>query len=299
MRMVACDLDGTIVRPDGTVSQRTVAALAACEQVGVRVVFVTGRPPRWMASVAAATGHHGVAVCANGAIVYDLAAERVIATRGIPAADVHGIARAVQTAVPGGAFALETVHGFRREPGYQPRWPGPDGSVAPLDELLADAPVVLKMLYRLDRGTADDMLAAARGALHGLAEPVHSDAADSLLEIAALGVSKASTLAVLAEQQGLGPQDVVAFGDMPNDVPMLRWAGLGVAVADAHPEALAAASLVAPACLDDGVAQVVERLLAEQLPASVSLPFDPPHRVDPVGPVTPAHSDAAHGAAGP
>jgi hydroxymethylpyrimidine pyrophosphatase-like HAD family hydrolase len=282
MRMVACDLDGTIVRPDGTVSPRTVAALASCERAGVRVVFVTGRPPRWMAPVAAATGHHGIAVCANGAIVYDLAAERVITTRGIPAAEVHRVARAMLAAVPGGAFALETADGFRREPAYRPRWPGAEGPVAPLDELLADAPVVLKMLYRLDRGTADDMLAAARGALDGLAEPVHSDATDSLLEIAALGVSKASTLAVLAEQQGLGPRDVVAFGDMPNDVPMLRWAGMGVAVADGHPEAIAAASFVAPACIDDGVAQVVERLLAQGSAPTAPLPSDP------VGPV---HSD--------
>jgi hydroxymethylpyrimidine pyrophosphatase-like HAD family hydrolase len=268
MRMVACDLDGTIVRPDGTVSPRTVAALAACERAGVRVVFVTGRPPRWMAPVATATGHHGIAVCANGAIVYDLAAERVVRTRGIPAADVHGVARAVRDAVPGGAFALETLDGFRREPAYRSRWPGAGAPVAPLDELLADAPVVLKMLYRVEQGAADDMLAAARCALDGLAEPVLSDAADSLLEIAALGVSKASTLATLAEQEGLGPQDIVAFGDMPNDVPMLQWAGTGVAVADAHPEAIAAASFVAPACLDDGVAQVVERLLAERLAAA-------------------------------
>jgi hydroxymethylpyrimidine pyrophosphatase-like HAD family hydrolase len=290
MRMVACDLDGTIVRPDGTVSPRTVAALAACERAGVRVVFVTGRPPRWMAPVAAATGHDGIAVCANGAIVYDLAAQRVIATRGIPAADVHRIARAVRGAVPGGAFALETVGGFLREPGYRPRWPGSHGLVAPLDDLLADAPVVLKMLYRLDHGAADEMLAAARRALHGLAEPVHSDATDSLLEIAALGVSKASTLAVLAEQQGLGPQDVVAFGDMPNDVPMLQWAGTGVAVGDGHPEAIAAASLVAPACLDDGVAQVVERLLAGESPTSLPPPTDRVH---------PVHPDADQGRACP
>jgi hydroxymethylpyrimidine pyrophosphatase-like HAD family hydrolase len=264
MRMVACDLDGTIVRPDGTVSPRTVSALAACERAGVRVVFVTGRPPRWMAPVAQATGHRGLAICANGAVVYDLAAERVVETRGIPGADVHRVAGAVLGAVPGGAFALETTRGFRREPAYRPRWSGSDGPVAPLDELLADAPVVLKLLYRLDRGVADDMLAAARAALGGLAEPVHSDATDSLLEISAPGVSKASTLAVLAERAGLGPQDVVAFGDMPNDVPMLTWAGTGVAVAGAHPEALAAATFVAPGCLDDGVAQVVEQLLAEQ-----------------------------------
>src|SRR5947209_3415650 len=140
MRMVACDLDGTIVRPDGTVSPRTVAALAACERAGVRVVFVTGRPPRWMAPVAAATGHSGIAVCANGAIVYDLAAQRVISTRGIPAAEVRRIARAVLDAVPGGAFALETAGGFRREPAYRRRWPGPDGPVGPLGDLLADAP---------------------------------------------------------------------------------------------------------------------------------------------------------------
>jgi len=131
----------------------------------------------------------------------------VVTIRGIPSAEVRRVARAMHDAVPGGAFALETAAGFCREPAYRPRWPGSEGPVAPLDELLARTPVVLKMLYRLDRGTADDMLAAARAALQGLAEPVHSDASDSLLEIAALGVSKASTLAVLAEQQGLGPQD--------------------------------------------------------------------------------------------
>jgi hypothetical protein len=119
------------------------------------------------------------------------------------------------------------------------------------------------------------MLAAARGALDGIAEPVHSNAADSLLEIAAPGVSKASTLALLAEEAGLGPEDVVAFGDMPNDVPMLRWAGTGVAVGGAHPEALAAAVLVAPACLDDGVAQVIEQLLAGRPLPDVALDVGP------------------------
>jgi hypothetical protein len=275
MRMVACDLDGTIVRPDGTVSARTVAALAACAGAGVRVVFVTGRPPRWMTAVAHATGHHGVAVCANGAVVYDVAAERVVSTRAVAVADVPVIARAVRAAVPGGAFAIETVGGFRREPGYVPRWPNPHEVVASLPELLQDDPVVLKVLYRVEAGDPDVMLAAARGALDGIAEPVHSNAADSLLEIAAPGVSKASTLALLAEEAGLGPEDVVAFGDMPNDVPMLRWAGTGVAVGGAHPEALAAAVLVAPACLDDGVAQVIEQLLAGRPLPDVALDVGP------------------------
>src|SRR3954469_15183130 len=100
MRMGACHPDGALGRPDGAASRRTVAALAACERAGVRVVFVTGRPPRWMAPVAQATGHRGLAICANGSVVYDLAAEQVVETRGIPGADVHRIARAVLTAVP-------------------------------------------------------------------------------------------------------------------------------------------------------------------------------------------------------
>jgi Cof subfamily protein (haloacid dehalogenase superfamily) len=262
MRMVACDLDGTIVRPDGSVSERTVAALAACERAGVRVVFVTGRPPRWMAPVADATGHHGVAVCANGAVIYDLTAERVLATRALPPDSVRDIAAAVRRAVPGGAFAAETLSGFRREPGYAPRRGLEDVPVGPLEELLADEPVVVKLLYRLEHGVADAMLAAARAALDGLAEPVHSDGGGCLLEISALGVSKASTLAEIATRRGLGPQDVVAFGDMPNDVPMLRWAGISYAVADGHREALAAADRLAPPCGEDGVAQVLEQLLA-------------------------------------
>jgi Cof subfamily protein (haloacid dehalogenase superfamily) len=262
MRMVACDLDGTIVRPDGSVSERTVAALTACEGVGVRVVFVTGRPPRWMAPVAMATGYRGVAVCANGAVIYDLTSESVLATRALPLEAVPEVVAALRRDVPGGAFAMETLAGFRREPGYVLRPGMEDVRVGSLDELLADKPVVVKLLYRVEDGVADAMLAAAREALDGLAEPVHSDGGGCLLEISGLGVSKASTLAEIATGGGLGPQDVVAFGDMPNDVPMLRWAGIGYAVADGHREALAAADRLAPPCLEDGVAQVLEQLLA-------------------------------------
>jgi Cof subfamily protein (haloacid dehalogenase superfamily) len=261
MRLVACDLDGTIVRPDGSVTARTATALDACEREGIRVVFVTGRPPRWMAPIADATRHHGIAVCANGAVVYDLAAERVVRIRAIPVDTVRDVARIVRQAVPGGAFALETMDGFRREPGYRPRLAVHDVPVGQLDELLADEPVVVKLLYRVESGVADDMLAAARAALEGIAEPVHSDAASGMLEIAAAGVSKASTLADLAAEDGIGPQDVVAFGDMPNDVPMLLWAGTGYAMAGGHPEAVAAADRTVPACEDDGVAQVLEQLL--------------------------------------
>jgi hydroxymethylpyrimidine pyrophosphatase-like HAD family hydrolase len=200
-------------------------------------------------------------VCANGAVVYDMGTERIVRTRAIPTATVRDVARLVRRAVPGGAFAVETLDGFRREPAYVPRRGLGDDPVGSLEELLEAAPVVVKLLYRVEAGVADDMLAAARAALDGVAEPVHSDGASGMLEIAAPGVSKASTLAELAAQDGIGPEEVIAFGDMPNDVPMLLWAGVGYAMGGGHPDAVAAADRTAPRCEEDGVAQVLEHLL--------------------------------------
>ena len=263
MRLVASDLDGTIVHRDGTVSPRTVAALAACEAAGIDVLFVTGRPPRWMGPVAAATGHHGQAICGNGAVLYDLGTERVVSTRALTARAVLEATAALREVLPDAVFALETTGGYRREPVFLPHHEAARAArVGGVAELLADDPVVVKVLCRVEGMTADPILAAARAVLAGIAEPVHSDSTGSMIEISALGVSKASTLALIAQERGIDPADVVAFGDMPNDVPMLRWAGLGYAMADGHAEALAAADEVAPPCAEDGVAQVLEELLA-------------------------------------
>jgi Cof subfamily protein (haloacid dehalogenase superfamily) len=269
MRLVASDLDGTIVRPDGTISPRTVAALRACEAGGVTVVFVTGRPPRWMAPIARATGHRGLAICGNGAVLYDVGSERVVGTRVLPTQSVLAAVAAVRAVLPEGVFALETTSGYRREPAFLPHHEAARAAqVGTVAELVADGPLVVKILCRVEGVTADPILAAARAVLGGIAEPVHSDSTGSMIEISALGVSKASTLALVAEQRLIEPADVVAFGDMPNDVPMLRWAGRGYAMADGHPEAIAAADEVAPPCVEDGVAQVLERLLAAATPAA-------------------------------
>jgi hydroxymethylpyrimidine pyrophosphatase-like HAD family hydrolase len=261
--MVATDLDGTIVLPDQSVSPRTVAALEACADAGVHVVFVTGRPPRWMAPVVEATGRTGTAVCANGALVYDLVTAEVVHAHELPARDVQEVARRLRAVLPGAAFALETRLGFRREAGYQTRWDTfSDQDVGGLAELLADDPGVVKLLVRVEGATSDELLDLARPLLDGLGEPTHSNARDNLLEVSAPGVSKASTLADLAARRGVAAQDVVAFGDMPNDVAMLAWAGRGFAMAGGHPDAVRAADALAPPCAEDGVAQVLEALLA-------------------------------------
>lgn len=266
--VVATDLDGTIVRSDGTISTRTCRVLATLEDAGVLVVFVTGRPPRWMRPVAEATGHHGLAVCANGALVYDLHAERVIERRLMAASAARRVAELLRARLPEVRFAAERGDAYVQEPGYRPRWPVPPATPSlELDELLAEP--VAKLLVRHPVLDADALLAVATAAVGDLASLTHSSR-DGLLEISAPGVSKASGLAALVAAHGHGAEAVVAFGDMPNDLPLLAWAGRAVAVANAHPSVLAAVSEVAGSNDDDGVATYLEGLYGLPTPPVVA-----------------------------
>jgi Cof subfamily protein (haloacid dehalogenase superfamily) len=257
-RLVATDLDGTIVRSDGTVSERTLAAIARVEAAGVPFVMVTGRPIRWMADIAGKTGHRGVAICANGALAYDMHTETVLRSSLLEGPAAMQVVSALREAVPGIAFAVERLEsGFAHEPTYIPRWDSADPRTsADIEELLSGG--VVKLLARHEALGSDELLAAARDAVPTGATLTHSSA-DGLLEISGEGVSKASGLASYAAEVGVLAQDVVAFGDMPNDLPMLLWAGHSVAVGNAHPEVLAVASEVTATNDDDGVAQVLER----------------------------------------
>ena len=264
LRLVATDLDGTVLRRDGSVSPRTVAALRAAEDSGVMVVVATGRPPRWMRPVADALGHTGIAVCSNGAVVYDLHTDEILEHTPISRDVILAVANAVRAAVPEVAFAVETRDaGFGREASY-PVAGDVDVElgeirVDSLDQLASDD--VIKLLIQHGTLDADGLLEAAREVAGGLAELTHSSQT-GLLEISATGVTKAATLARIAERHQISADDVVAFGDMPNDLPMLAWAGRAYAMANAHPEVLAAADHRAPSNDEDGVAQVVEELLA-------------------------------------
>ena len=266
-RIVATDLDGTLLRRDGTVSERTRAALGRVEAAGATLVFVTGRPPRWLAPVVEQTGHTGLAVCANGAVLYDLHTESVVREHLLEPEAAARLVHALRESLPDAAFAVERplgvgggvdLSGFAHEPEYLVRYPLPEGVLVAAAEELVASPVV-KLLARHRSLGPDDLLARAREVVGDLASLTHSSH-DGLIEISASGVSKASGLSALAEEQGVAREDVVAFGDMPNDLPMLDWAGHAVAVANAHPEVLSVVDEVTASHEDDGVAQVLERL---------------------------------------
>lgn len=261
-RLVASDLDGTLVREDQTVSARTVSVLARIEAAGVPFVMVTGRPPRWMAPVVQATGHRGLALCANGALLYDLHTERVVQAHLLSRAVAREVVQALRREIPGIGFAAEkgpvdgVPGGFSRERGYVPRWDNGQVPIEELQEMVGSD--VVKLLARHEELGSDELLARARAVLGESAELTHSSG-DGLLEISAAGISKASGLAAFAAEHGVPAADVIAFGDMPNDLPMLAWAGRSVAMANAHPEVLALADEVTASNDADGVARVLER----------------------------------------
>ena len=258
-KAVASDLDGTLLRSDGTLDERSLRALAAVEATGAMVVICTARPARWMRPLAEATGHHGVAICANGGVVWDLHTDTPLEESPLEPEIAREIVAALEQGLPGGNWAVERASGFGHEPSYEPRWPVPDDTVVEAVDVLVSQPSLKLMLRHRDL-MADELLQRARELVGHLAELSHSNSADSLLEIAAAGVSKASALTRVCAERGIASEDVIAFGDMPNDLPMLRWAGHAVAVANAHPELLAAADEVTTSNDEAGVARVLERL---------------------------------------
>ena len=243
------------MRSDGTVSAYTQQVLAAVEDLGVPVVFVTGRPLRWAEDVFEYVGSHGLAIVSNGALVWDVANAAVHLERPVAPAHAKEVCRLLRAAVPGSLFAVETLEGTGLEPAYLERHPVPEGTRrAPVEELLSQP--ILKLLARHEELGPQEYWDAAEEAI-GDRMTITWSSSTSLLEMSAPGVTKASTLALLAADLGVEAADVVAFGDMPNDLPMLEWAGTSYAMAGAHATVFEAAGRVAPHHDEDGVASVL------------------------------------------
>ena len=265
-KLIATDLDGTIVTHDGVISLRTIETFKRARDMGVEIFFVTGRPPRWMPEIREAFGF-GSAICGNGAMLYDLMGDRVLEEWLIEVPDQLESVKRLRASIPRVSFAVESHLYFHREKAYIPRWDvGLDNIGVTTIEEVIQAPA-LKMLARCSQQnlSSDEMLAIATVELEGLVTVTHSNPDDSLLEISALGVSKGATLAKMASRLGIDASDCVTFGDNPNDFSMLEWSGRSYAMSSGHPEGIKYAKSVAGPCAEDGVAVAIEALL--DLPA--------------------------------
>jgi hypothetical protein len=264
-RLVASDIDGTLLSPEEKVTPATFSAIAKVLAADVPFVLVSGRPPRWLPGVAAAAGVSGYTVCSNGAVLYDVATDRVLRTRVFEPVTLGDLVHGISAALPESAFAAERVgesaNGlpdgeFVTEGEYSHPWPDVEANPVTRAELIGRP--AIKLLVRHHGVTSDELASAVRDLIGDAAEVTYSSNV-GMLELSVPGITKASGLAEVADLVGVGASDVVAFGDMPNDVPMLAWAGLGVAMANAHPDAVAAADEQTASNAEDGVAAVLAR----------------------------------------
>jgi len=257
--MVGTDMDGPLLDESGSkVSQRNIDALRRAGEAGARVVVATGRPVWWLGPVIEA-GFTGTAVCMNGAVVYDIAAGEIIASSPLSPLTMQNFVGALDRETDEYALAVERlgvdIQACIAEEHYDHPWAFGYFQRADRATLLAEPAAKL-----LVRGTGDSRSLALAARSAG-ADAVHITYStdDGLIEVAAAGVNKGSTLAGLAGRWGIDPRDVIAFGDMPNDLEMLNWAGFGVAMGNAHPDVVAIASEVGAHHHEDGVAQILER----------------------------------------
>ena len=262
-RLVATDVDGTLLDPEERVPPRAAAVIGRLVAAGVGFCLVTGRPPRWIPQVAAQVPEVRLVVCANGSVLYDAADDCVVWSRTLAPEVLAELAARVDGTLPGSRLAVERVptgaadaRPFVAEPEYRHAWPSGADVVADRAEVLSQPAV--KLLVRNPELSSDAMVAVL--------DPVLGHAADltfstgrGLVEISPRGVTKATGLAEVARRHGVSAGDVVAFGDMPNDLEMLRWAGHGVAMGNAHPALLDVADEVTASNGEDGLALVLER----------------------------------------
>lgn len=262
-RMAAIDLDGTLLRSDGSLSQRTRNALAMAAEVGWEILIVTARPPRFVQRLAESAGFSGHIVCCNGALVYDLDTGAIERHSPIATDEVVSLVKRLRVELPDVRFAVERGLEFGWEPEYATG--AGDQYASDVDAIIADALTlcaepVTKLIIQHGDLHLDELLVRVQTVAGGALQITQSGA--PFIEVSAAGVHKAGTVAQVASELDVTPEAVVAFGDMPNDIPVLRWAGRAVAMANAHPLVKAEADEVTLSNDEDGVAVVLERLVA-------------------------------------
>lgn len=251
--VVASDVDGTLLASHGALSSTTADELRTLHDEGVVVVALTARPVRLLRGVEPLWSLVRYAVCDNGATTWDTRTNELVTATTWGSRDLDALAHELRLLVPALSLALECFegtiaeHAFARLAGHQI-----DVEVAQTVRVLTPDGAATKLMAIADGYTPEDLCEALAPGLNTRCRPTHSGGA--FVEIGPPSTSKSAALAVLCEQWGVQAADVVAFGDMPNDLDVLAWAGVGVAMGNAHPAVRAIADDIALSNDEDGVA---------------------------------------------
>lgn len=262
VRLIATDMDGTLLRSDQTISARTLAAIRDAHHAGIVVMAATGRGWRSAVPLLEAAPEITTAVCSNGALVRDIPGEANSDVFAFPAATVQPLVESVVSAVPdaglawelaNGAFGFDHVYAEMR-PDVAEHHPDHEGERPPVGDDM------LKLLVRHPQMDERALLSVLEPVVPSDVLATYSGI--DTVEITGEGVHKAHALAVVCERLGIAAGEVVAVGDNRNDTEMLRWAGRGVAMGNALPAVVAVADEQTAHHMDDGVAIVIEDVLA-------------------------------------
>lgn len=268
-KLIVSDIDGTLLDSNGRVSPRLRDALARAVRAGTKVALATGRPHRWLAPVLDQLPFTPMCVCANGAVVYDPSRDDVLHRHEL---DPETLADLANTAID--VLAGHTDYGFGVErvgdsafdpedqcflitPGYSTDLWDIGYGVVGVDELVS-VPAA-KILVRHKAMTSAELFDLIAPAVDPARAHVTYSMNDGLIEISAPGINKAAGVSIVATELGIDPSDVVAFGDMPNDIEMLAWAGMGVAMGNAASIVHDAADATTASNDDFGLARVIEQ----------------------------------------
>lgn len=261
-RLVALDVDGTLLDPSHTLTARTRAALLAAHKRGAIICLATGKLLASVQPLLADLGLAGAHVTCNGAALMDAASGRPLAQWPLSPTQRADALAAIRASDPEMAIAwyttdaiftdappglLDTVLGAYHEPPLR-HVAALDGSLAPPLKFLMTGGETRLLALR-------DALLARIGATMTVVRTT-----GDFVEVMAPGVSKGVALTALAKRLGVTREEIIAFGDGENDIPLLAAAGLGVAMANAMSALLASATTTARSNAEDGVADMLERL---------------------------------------
>jgi Cof subfamily protein (haloacid dehalogenase superfamily) len=254
-RLLALDMDDTLLRTDGTISQRTLAALDSWREAGNTIVIATGRPTRSIATVLPESLHSVPWITYNGAYIF-LKGECIYENLIAPA-DTHAIIDLVKEALPDCALGLEIDNTL-----FLNRTINRTSPYEVVDLVsVAHQPAAKILFFHQEFGTLENVLSLLPTDTRAMLSDKYN-----LVQILAATADKTHALRYLITQLGLEMAQVVAIGDDINDVDMIRDSGLGVAVENAIPAVKAVAKRLTATNDEEGVALVIEELLQGHFP---------------------------------
>lgn len=261
VRAIVSDLDGTLLRSDGTLSSATMATLCATREIGIQLIVATSRTPRAVRRIA---GHEilGTVVCANGAIVWSGERDDVLSQTSFDATALMAALGRLAIQVPDAAIALlsaDTMFLDERYLAQRSKKGLADAVLAPSLGQVVNEHAVAAVAVRHPSLVGEQLLVPVTAAFAGAGEATF--AGTTAVDVVPSGATKSTTVERLLTDAGHPGESAVVFGDMPNDLALFACSGWACAVANAHPLVLQAADEIVPSNDDDGVARTIRRLL--------------------------------------